>query len=133
MRSVILLDTHAIVFDAVAPERLTRRAAGVIERAASQGLLACSDISLWEIAMLAARGRLDLGVDPAVFMETAIQARALSVLPIVPQIAVLAQAATFAHGDPADRIIAATALHHRARLVTADERLHGLKGLTVVW
>jgi PIN domain nuclease of toxin-antitoxin system len=121
------------VFDAVAPERLTRRATGVIERAASQGSLACSDISLWEIAMLAARGRLDLGVDPAVFMDRAIQARALSVLPITPQIAVLAQAAMFAHGDPADRIIGATALHHRARLVTADERLHGLKGLTVVW
>jgi PIN domain nuclease of toxin-antitoxin system len=130
---VILLDTLAIVFDPVAPERLTRRAAAAIARAASQGLLACSDISLWEIAMLAARGRLELGVDPAVFMDKAIQARSLSVLPIVPQIAVLAQPGMFAHGDPADRIIAATALHHRARLVTADERLHGLKGLTVVW
>jgi PIN domain nuclease of toxin-antitoxin system len=130
---MILLDTHAIVFDAVAPERLTRRAAGVIERAASQGSLACSDISLWEIAMLATRGRLDLGVDAAVFMDRAIQARALAVLPITPQIAVLAQNGMFAHGDPADRIVAATALHHRARLVTADERLHGLKGLSVVW
>ena len=130
---MILLDTHAIVFDAIAPERLTRRAARVIERAASQGTLACSDISLWEIAVLTVRGRLDLGVDPALFIEKVIQARALSVLPKTPQIAVLAQAGTFTHGDPADRIIGATALHHRARLVTADERLHGLKGLTVVW
>ena len=83
--------------------------------------------------MLAARGRLDLGADPALFMDKAIQARTLSVLPFTPHIAVLAQAEMFAHGDPADRIIGATALHYRAWLVTADERLHALKGLTVVW
>ena len=130
---MILLDTHAIVFDAIAPERLTRRAARAIERAAMEGALACSDISLWEIAMLTARGRLDLGTDAAVFMDKAIQARALSVLPITPAIAVLAQADIFAHGDPADRIIASTALCHRAKLVTADEHLHGVKGLPVVW
>jgi len=130
---MILLDTHAIVFDAIAPERLSGRAARTIERAAADGSLACSDISLGEIAMLAASGRLDLGVDPTLFMDRAIQARALSVLPITPAIAVLAQAQPFAHGDPADRIIGATALHHRAKLVTADERLHGLKGLTAIW
>jgi len=85
---MILLDTHAIVFDAIAPERLSGRAARTIERAAADGSLACSDISLGEIAMLAASGRLDLGVDPTLFMDRAIQARALSVLPITPAIAV---------------------------------------------
>jgi len=47
--------------------------------------------------------------------------------------AVIAQSDAFAQGDPADRIIAATALAHRARLVSADARLRAMKGLQVIW
>ena len=43
------------------------------------------------------------------------------------------QAIDFRHHDPADRIIAATALYHHGRLVTCDERLQAVDGLVIVW
>lgn len=50
-----------------------------------------------------------------------------------PAIAVLAQSDEFEHGDPADRIIAATAIVHGARMVSADHQLKRLAGLRVIW
>lgn len=130
---MILLDTHVMIFDAIAPERLSAAAAAAIDAGAKRHELACSDISLWEIAMLVARGRIDPPVEVRAFLADVLLARGIRVLPITPEIAVLSQDASFLHGDPADRLIAATARHHAASLVTADERLRGLPGVAVVW
>ena len=83
--------------------------------------------------MLVAKDRLDPGAELTQFLHDMIQSRGLSVLPITPEIAALAQSAQFSHGDPADRIISATALYHKAKLVSADARLRKLKTLEVVW
>jgi PIN domain nuclease of toxin-antitoxin system len=131
--SVVVLDTNALIFDALQPKRLTARALRSIESATARGDIACSDISLWEIAMLVAKGRLDPGVGLTQFLHDVIQARGLHVLPITPEIAVLAQSEHFTHGDPADRIIAATAMHFNAKLVSADAQIRKLKSLEVVW
>ena len=131
--SVVVLDTNALIYDALQPKRLTPRALRTIETASARCEVACSDISLWEIAMLVAKNRLDPGAELTQFLHDMIQARGLRVLPITPEIAALAQFPQFAHGDPADRIIAATALYHRARLVSADARLRKLEALAVVW
>ncbi len=130
---MVVLDTNALIFDALQPKRLTPRALRAIETASARGDIACSDISLWEIAMLVAKSRLDPGAELTQFLHDMIQARGLRVLPITPEIAALAQSAQFTHGDPADRIISATALYHQAKLVTADARLRKLKTLEVVW
>lgn len=113
------------------PKRLTARARRALEGAA--GPLAASDVSLWEIAMLIARGRIEPATDAVQFIEDIIEARAIRILPITPKIAVLAQSEGFVHGDPADRLIAATAIAHGAQLVTADARLKRLRGLRVLW
>lgn len=49
---MIVCDTHALVFDALAPKLLGSEAARVIEKSHRTGDLACADISLWKIAML---------------------------------------------------------------------------------
>src|SRR5712672_1594606 len=108
-RRMIILDTCAVIFDALTPERLTEVARGAIERADAAGELACCDISLWEIAMLAERGRIDPGTDVVKFLHLALAARSLRVLPITPEIAALSVSLGL-HGDPADRLIAATAV-----------------------
>lgn len=130
---MVVLDTNALIFDALKPKRLTTRALRAIETASTHGDIACSDISLWEIAMLVAKNRLDPGTELTQFLHDLIQARGLRVLPITPEIAALAQSAQFSHGDPADRIISATALYHQAKLISADARLRKLKTLEVAW
>lgn len=130
---MIVLDTHALVYDALAPRRLSARARKAIESGYADGALACSDISLWEIAMLISRKRLDPAMDARHFLDDMIAARQVRVLPISPAIAVLSQSDMFAHGDPADRLIAATARLHLAPLVTSDTQLRKLKEVTTIW
>ncbi len=130
---MVVVDTNALIFDALQPKRLTPRALRAIDAASENGEIACSDISLWEIAMLVAKKRLDPGVELTQFLHDMIQARALRVLPITPEIAALSRSRHFSHGDPADRIISATALYHHAKLVSADAWLRKLQVLEVVW
>lgn len=130
---MIVLDTNALVFDVLTPARLAARARKAIDLAFTNRELACCDISLWEISMLVARGRLDPGMEARQFLDDLLAARRITVLPITPDIAVLSQSTEFSHGDPADRLIAATAIWHRVALVTSDSRLRKMKGLTTVW
>ena len=130
---MIVLDTQVLLFDALDPRRLSRRARSALDEGMEAGALACSDISLWEIALLAAKRRIDPGPDIAAFIESALQLRSVRVLPITAAIATLAQSDAFSHGDPADRLIGATALQHRASLVSADERLRRVRELEVIW
>lgn len=131
---MLILDTCALIFDALTPERLSTKASNAIRQADKTGRLACADISLWEIAMLVAKGRIDPGTDPNTFIQLVLAARAIKVLPVTPDIAAKSVQADFCpHGDPADRLIAATALLNKARLVTSDKKLATVSGLQVVW
>lgn len=130
---MIVLDTHVLIFDALTPARLSARARKAIEAGFAGRDLVCSDISLWEIAMLIARGRLDPGMDALQFLDDVLAARQVRVMPITPEIAVLAQSDQFAHDDPADRLIAATALFNRATLITSDANLRKLPNLITLW
>lgn len=130
---MIVLDTHVLVYDALAPSRLSARARKAIDAAFADAQIACSDVSLWEIAMLVSRKRLDPAMDARQFIDDLLCARQVRVLPITAEIAVLSQSDMFAHGDPADRLIAATALMHQARLVTSDVQLRKVKDLATVW
>ena len=131
----IICDTHIPLFWANAPSRLGRSAAAALEKGRQDGQLAIADISLWELALLHERGRLLLPVDvsPVEYVSRLLQALRLQVLPINMDIAVLSRSSLFQHGDPADRLIAATALHGRWPLITADERLRALPELHCIW
>jgi PIN domain nuclease of toxin-antitoxin system len=128
---LVVFDTHVLVQDVLEPRRLSPRARRAL--AGESGPLAASDISLWEMAMLIARGRIEPKSDPVQFIDDIVQARAIQILPVTAKIAVLAQSDAFTHGDPADRLIAATAIAHGAHLVTADEHLGRVAGLRVLW
>ena len=131
----IICDTHIPLFWANAPSRLSRSAAAALDKGRQDGQLAIADISLWEIALLHERGRLRLPDDvPAVeYLSRLLQALRLNVLPITANIAVLSRSSLFQHGDPADRLIAATALHGGWPLITADEKLRALPDLHCIW
>ncbi len=129
---MILLDTNAFLFDALAPSRLTAQASAAIIQAFLANQLCVLDVTLTEVAWLAQAGRIELHGNTAEFLETAVQARNIVVLAVTPAIATLA-AGLAMHKDPADRLIAAAAMTHRARLVTSDERLRAVAGLVAVW
>jgi PIN domain nuclease of toxin-antitoxin system len=129
---MLILDTCALIYDALAPDRFTKKARRTLEEADLTGELACSDISLWELGMLIARDRLDPGTDALTFIQLAVDSRALRVLPITPEIAARAAAINL-HADPADRIIAATAIEHGARILTSDKQLRSAAGVPTIW
>lgn len=126
-----ICDTHILLFWADDSKRLSEKATAALDF----GNLACSDISLWEIAMLYARGRINNyeGVSSATYIQDILTAMEVTVLAITPEIAELAQNDIFKHGDPADRIIAATSIVHRASLITADEKLRAIPKLRCIW
>jgi PIN domain nuclease of toxin-antitoxin system len=128
---VIILDTHAWIWWAAEPARLSKRARGAIDGATQVGVCA---VSCWEVAMLVARGRLVLDRDPLAWVEQALALPRAALIPLEPAIAVAAaQLDASFPGDPADRMIAASALHHRAALVSKDARLHDRPGLRCIW
>jgi PIN domain nuclease of toxin-antitoxin system len=119
--TTVLLDTHALYWLSVDPSRLSARADDQI-RAANE--LAVSDITWFELALLATRGRIIVSTSVQGWLEAL--ARDVRSVPITPAIA--ATAAALSDGlprDPADRLIYATALERGWPLLTRDQRLHG--------
>lgn len=131
---MIVLDTHVIIWDALAPERLSESAQMAIAQAnGSDGLIIC-DISVWEIAMLLQKGRVQVQTDPLTFINLVLQANKVRVQPITPHTAILAtQFPAQINQDPADRLIAATALAEHATLVTADRNLQAAGLFPTLW
>jgi len=129
---VILLDTHVVAWAADDPKRLSRDATSAIRRARRSAGLAVSAITLWELAQLVARGRVQVYGS----VETSVRAliQDMTVIPITPEIAALATEFPddYPH-DPVDRIIGATARAEGMTLVTRDERIRRSPLIRTVW
>jgi PIN domain nuclease of toxin-antitoxin system len=82
-----------------------------------------SDIVLWEIEMLYARGRIGFGLDHLPLIETL---RRVRVWPVTLEVGLKLRTLDF-HSDPADEIIAATSLAHNIPLMTRDAKIRTSK------
>lgn len=121
---MILLDTHVLVWFAEGDDRLRTAAKKIIGREASAESVALSPISFWEIAMLTGKARLSLGREVREWTEAILTQAAIRLEPISPSIAIDAgQLPGDIHGDPADRIIIATARHLGCPLLTMDRKI----------
>lgn len=84
--------------------------------------------------MLVAKGRLRLDRDALVFVRQALSLPRVELLPLTPEVAVAAAAfAADLPGDPADRMIAASALALGAPVISRDAKLRGLRQLKTIW
>jgi PIN domain nuclease of toxin-antitoxin system len=124
---VILLDTHAAVWLASDEPVLGQKSCTLALAARAENQLAISAISFWEIALLAAKHRLELHRRPAELRAELLDTGVME-LALTGDIALLAVELKNLHGDPADRFIVATALMHDATLITADARLLRWRG-----
>lgn len=129
---MILLDTHVVMWLAEMPENLSSRARGAIRAAREQDGVGISDKSLWELAMLVARGRVTVKTSLLDFLQTV--ERSFTVFPVTGAIAERAVLLSEQYPrDPADRLIGATALVHGFQLVTRDDRIRASGEVPVVW
>lgn len=131
---MILMDTCAIIWDALEPSKLTEIATSAIEKADKHNALIIADISIWEISMLIKKGRIEVNSTAANFLNLFLQSRNVSVQSISPEIAELSvNFSSEINNDPADRIIAATSIIHNSQLVTSDQNLRASELLDTVW
>ncbi len=131
---MIVVDTHIILWNALKPEMLSRKAKKAISAANNlDGIIFC-DISLWEIAMLMHKGRLSIDVEYLEFIKLVSESNNYVYRGITPEIARLsAKLFSDNNKDPADRIIAATSIIENAKLVTADKTLRKSRKVTTIW
>lgn len=130
---MILLDTHVMTWLFLAPEKLSIRAREAILSARGTGeQIGFSPISLYEIANAARRKRLLLHSTTEEFIA-AIQTK-LTLVPLTAGIAICAAELPDAfHGDPMDRIVAATAIISDCTLITHDDRIRRANACKVLW
>ena len=126
---MILLDTHALVWMDQDDAALGKAARRIVQTAWDAEGVAVSAISFWECEMLHGAGRLEL--QSPVEWRAELLAAGLIEIPVDGEIAMLSVRLDMPQKDPADRIIAATAIVKGAMLLTADAKLlkwqHALK------
>lgn len=122
---LLLLDTHCWLWAQLGLiEHLSRVALSAIRDAESGGNLRVSVISVWEIAMLQKYGRVALPMNIGTWIDQALTKSGISVAPFTPEIAIESvHLPGDLHGDPADRMLVATARVIGATLLTKDRRL----------
>ena len=118
---MILLDTHVLLWQEQGDRRLGLQSRRVVARALEEGQAAISSISFWEVGMRIQKGQLALRFDLDVWRRDLLE-QGVNEIPVNGLIATRAGLLPDMHGDPADRLIVATALEGH-QLITADERI----------
>jgi len=129
---MILLDTQALAWLALEPEKLSRKAIVAIAQARKETGIAISDKTLWELAMMFSRGRIELEVTLLEFLREVEQF--CTVLAV--NSAIGARSVQFSRlfpSDPADRVIAATAIVYGLPLITADAAIRKSGEVQCIW
>jgi PIN domain nuclease of toxin-antitoxin system len=128
---MILLDTHAAIWLALEPQRLSKAARAAIEENAPGGL-AISEQSLYEIAWLIVRRRIAVR-EPLESFIGGLASR-FQVRPLTAEVAVAAARLPGEFpSDPFDRIIAGTAIVAGVPLITADRHIRRSRAVRTLW
>jgi len=129
----VLLDTHIWMWWLLGSSRLPAPERAALDRLGSRGSVRLAAVSLWEAQMLHAKGRLILDRAFDVWIREATAVGVIEIVPLDVEVVIaLADLPVTFHGDPADRLIVATARAHRLRLATHDRAVRRSR-LTTLW
>lgn len=132
--SLIVVDTHALIWWLAGSPALSTLAKRALRRATAAAPVVASTISVLEIATAVRRGRLKLTVPLNRWLDDARMLPELHFEPVSVEIARVAGAfGGEIHGDPADRLIAATAVALAAPLGTGDVELQRSGAIPTIW
>ena len=127
----VVLDTCAVVWWTLAPTKLSQAAVEVCGSLDRRAPAVVSSISIWEIGLLARRGRIRLGVSLSDYVNKLHKAPAIDVIPVDAETWVANVELDWPHADPADRTIVALAKSLGARLVTSDREIRDFYPLAI--
>ena len=131
---MILLDTQAVVWLVSTPRRLSPLARATIGRERLASGLAIASVTLMELALMAAKGRVRISGRPEAWLRDVVSEAGLAVRELGTEIAaVAAYLPPNFPSDPFDRLIAATAIVERMPLVTADVRIQKSGVVRTLW
>lgn len=120
----VLIDTHILIWMMNGDTQLSVAARKLVNQAASNGSLLVAAITIWEVAMLVKAQRIEIGRPVQQWVDDALSAPGVVLVPLSPKIAIesCSLPGQF-HGDPADRMIVATARIEGAALLSRDKRI----------
>jgi PIN domain nuclease of toxin-antitoxin system len=122
--SGVILDTHIWVWLNTGSSELSKSSISMIEHAAVSGQVYIPAIVVWEVATLAEKRRLTFKMPTRQWIEEALSKQGINLIPLLPSIAIeSAQLPGDFHGDPADRLIVATARIKSLPLMTRDAKI----------
>ena len=131
---MIVLDTHVWVWWISGSAPLPRRVRESLDQHVEHGGIRVSSISVWEVAQLVARGRLELTMDTQDWVARSESLPFLEFVPVDNRIAIRSTELPGSfHADPADRLIVATTQALGATLITKDTKLRRYRHLETLW
>lgn len=114
---MVVLDTSTLLFWTLDPDRLSQRASATLESAPR---LLVSSISLWEIGVKTAKGKLEIPVTVREYSDRLAGVERVEILDVDLETWLANLELNWEHRDPADRTIVATAAVRGCPLVTSD-------------
>jgi len=127
----LILDTHIILWSAAEPQRLSPKITEALENQSNE--LWFSPVSVWEILMLAEKGRISLGSNVVKTVREIFNKIPLREATLNQEVAIQSRLVNLPHQDPADRFLAATAVVYDLTLVTADTRIINADAVPVLF
>lgn len=124
MNKAILVDTHIWLWHLNGDNTLPNRIKKIIDASATENELYLSAISIWEIAMLVSKNKIQLNTSCQAWINKSLSLPGISLIPLSPEIAIEScELLGNFHGDPADRIIVASAKIENLCLISRDKKL----------
>lgn len=129
---MIVLDTHALLWWALDPAQLSKRAASTLNRMEQEGGFV-SSISLWELGVKIKKAQLDIGMPIEEFARRIDRSGTVEIVAVDTTLWLMSLALRWDHRDAADRVIVATALAKGVPLLTKDTAIGNFSGVKAIW